>query len=90
MKKSLLLIILTLSIILFNCTNNRVSNLESRNKQLQHSVDSLMDLNKKLQIIAEKERKMTDSSVNVALTNAKEALLQRQFADKLNKQLKSK
>ena len=49
-----------------------------------------MDLNKKLQIIAEKERKMTDSSVNVALTNAKEALLQRQFADKLNKQLKSK
>jgi hypothetical protein len=62
MKKISIAIILVFSIILSSCSNRKIAFLELKNKELQHSVDSLIDLNNELRIIIEKERILADSA----------------------------
>lgn len=86
MKKIFISIILIISIILSACSGRKIALLELKNKELQHSVDSLVDLNKSLQIQIERERLLADSSAVEARRSAEEAVRQHKIAAKLIKQ----
>jgi hypothetical protein len=86
MKKIFISIILIISIILSACSGRKIALLELKNKELQHSVDSLVDLNKSLQIQIEHERLLADNAAVEARRSAEEAVRQHKIASKLKKQ----
>lgn len=86
MKKISISVILIISIILSACSGRKLAILEMKNNQLQHSVDSLVDLNKSLQIQIEHERLLADSAAVEARRSAEEAVRQHKIAAKLKKQ----
>ena len=74
MEKSFLILTLSIIALLSSCSFQKCRTLESKNKKLQHQIDSL--------------KQVADSAINESIKNAFEAMKQRELYDECQKKVR--